>query len=235
MEKAQENLTPEEVYRIRSENRNPDVAIGVNTHYGDLKKKNYKEAVEYFNKRIRDRYFDIGGQLSKRKKHKSGDIFVVMLLNCIIIDMLSQYRYGLEGSKQEKFKEFIIEYLSQHNHKLGRIIKSCSYKNSKWYSIQIKDMAGAIYHGFRCGLIHSGMLAEYARINETYKNDVIRIDPWKSDITKNDIIINPPLLMKKLKKAFKKYIQQLRHGKKLEQKHNFKRRFEFEFGFKLNE
>lgn len=229
-----ESLTLQQVYSVRRKNTNPDVAVGVSTVYGDLKNKNYKEIVKFFDQRIRSRYFDVAKQLSERKKHKSGDIFVVMILNCILIDILSQYRYGLESSNQKKYKEFIRNSLSQHNHPISPPFVSYQYFHSKWKKIEIKDIADAIYNGFRCSLIHSGIIAEYGRINQLHKNDVIKIAPWKSDSTKRDINVNPPLLLGALKDYFRQYVRQLRNSKNTELSNNFKKRFQFEFGIISN-
>jgi len=227
-------LTAEQVITIRRRNRNPDVAIGPDTHFYDLKRlKSYKKAVNFFNKRIKDRYFAVGEQLSKRKKHKSGDIFIVMILNCIIIDFLSQYCYGLEAQKSEKFKEFFNTYLSQYNLEIKPSIKSCSFSpNGRWKRVKIKNIAEALYHGFRCSLIHSGIISEYGRINEKYKK-AIEIKSWESNKTKRDIIVNPPLLLEELKKTFKQYIHKLRYSKNSNLRDNFNKRFEFDYGVKI--
>jgi len=84
-------------------------------------------------------------------------------------------------------------------------------------------MADALYHGFRCGLIHSGIILEYGRINEKYK-DVIKPVPWLTDKAKIDIHVNPPLLLMELKKAFKQYVHKLRYSKDVDLKDNFKKK-----------
>lgn len=233
MKSIKDDFKLEDVYRIRRENTNPDVAVGVKTIYGNLKNKSYKEIITFVNQRIRSRYFSIAKQLSERKSHKSGDIFVVMILNCILIDILSQYRYGLEASRKDKYIDFFREFLSQHNLTITPPFVTYKYYHFKWQKEQIKDTAEAIYNGFRCGLIHSGIIAEYGRINQLHVNDVINIAPWRSDSTKRDITVNPPLLLEALDQYFKEYIHQLRNPKCTDLRENFKKRFQFEFGIKI--
>jgi len=100
-----------------------------------------------------------------------------MIINCIIIDFLSQYRYGLEASESDKFKEFFSTYLGGYNFSLKPSITSCYCYKNKWQKIEITDIANALYHGFRCGLLHSGRILEYGRINELHKEPV-RAERW---------------------------------------------------------
>jgi hypothetical protein len=228
------NIDFEEVMVIRKGNRNPDVTFAPGLKYRDLINKNYKEMVEIFTDRLNRWYFKVAEQLSEKQKEIEGLNFTVMILDCISIDLLSQYYYGLKVSNGTKFIDFFRKNLSSCNYKLKRLKKSCIYseRDRVWKKVYIKDIAEAIFYGFRCGLIHSGRILEYGRINELY-TEPITIKEWDSDKNKSDIHVNPKLLLKEIKKTFEIYVDKLRNSKDKELKDNFIKKIKFDYGIDL--
>ncbi len=227
-------ITIEQAILIRKEGRNPDVAIGPSFHFRNLlNNPSYKKCVRFFKKRTNEWYFDIAERLARRKRHRSGDIFVVMILNCIIIDLLSQYRYGSEASQRKFFKKFVKEHLSQYEREITPNIISCHFDKG-WKRDDIDSVSEALYHGFRCGLVHSARILEYGRINMVH-DDAIVILPWTDTHVENkrDIHVNPPLLLRELKVVFKHYIDNLLYSDIDELKTNFISKFAFDYGIKI--
>jgi len=220
-------ISPEEVLRIRG-GGNPDRAIAPNTHTRDLSNKSYSEIIEIFKDRIYDRYIYAADAFDKEKKYN----FVVIILCCIIVDLLSQYWYGSPASKKFYFKEFFRENFKQYNHRIIPPIRSCYFDTNKdkWFEEIINDVADGFYHCFRCGVVHSAMILEYGRINERFPEEIIKVVTWGKD--KNEININTSGFLRLVKEAFDSYCEKLR----LEEqrlKNNFIKKWELDFGVQI--
>ncbi len=231
-----QTISFEDVILIRKNNRNPDVTFAPNLKYKDLKNINYKTMVGIFKDRLNGWYFNAGGQLSEKHKEIGGSNFVAMILDCVIIDLLSQYYYGLEVSNGSKFIKFFRENLAICNHRLNKPIESCNYYEygGGWKRIIIKETAEAVFYGFRCGLIHSGRILEYGRINELYLEPIV-IKEWDSDKNKYDVHINPALLLKEIKKAFEIYVEKLLGSRDTVLKNNFIKKIRLDYGIDLSD
>jgi len=220
-------LSLNEVLEIRG-GGNPDRAIAPNTHMCDLVDKSYNELVEIFHSRINNRYIEAAEFIDRNGDYN----FVVTILCCVILDLLSQYVYGTESSSKKVFVDFFRKYFKEHNYLIKPPITSCYYssKKKKWFSEQIHDVAEGFYHCFRCGVVHSGMILEYGRINKRYPEELIKIIEWKTD--KREINVNPSKLLQTIKEKFNDYIMELRNNNQ-KLKKNFIKRLKFDYGLKL--
>lgn len=230
-------MTEKEALEIRRNNRNPDVTFA----YPDVKYKEvfggdytYKKSIIDFENRVEKWYFSVAERIAvinSSEEGLSGANFSVLMFDCMIIDLLSQYYYGLEKSKGCKFKSFFDTKLNNYNKKIDPSIRSCSFRGNIWKPEEIQTIADALWHGFRCGVLHSGRILEYGRINEKFET-AINITPWESDDSKQDITINAFSLLKELKKVFKNYIDDLKNNHNQE-KQNFIKKFRFDYGVTL--
>lgn len=206
---------------------NPKKAFGPNILHRDLIDKSYLEAVELFNKRISGWYFNIVQSMPYKIEHYN---FPVIIFCCIIIDLLSQYVYGLPVHKEESYKQFFRDYLKKFNRKIDPPIISCRFREKNWHEEIIHDFADAFYHCFRCGVVHSGRILEYGRINESFPEEIIKLEKWGKN--SREIHVHTTGLLAELKNIFNNYIEKLRnHDPELMK--NFIDKFEIEYGITI--
>lgn len=197
-------LDETQVLRIRGSG-NPEKVVASGKFIRDLDHNTYGEFVEMFEKRNTEWYLDIADYLDKCDK--PGANFTVTILCCILLDLLSQYVSGSPASSRKVFKGFFRGSFTELNHLVEPPIKSCYYKDGKWFEEVIKDVADGLYHCFRCGVLHSGRILEYGRINPRYPEDVVKVMPWNGG---REINLNPSAFLEKLKKVFKDYVRKLK-------------------------
>ncbi len=216
-----------DVYAIKK-NVNPDKVIADGIKIGDLNSKSYQEKVNIFSSRIQVWFFDTMKPLIEATTASN---FLLISTSCILIDLFSQYRYGRAYSTRQSYIEFIEKHFSEYNHSIDPPIISCHYNacSKKWEKDKIKSVAEAIYHCFRCGVLHSARIMEYGRINREFEEEVIRILQWGQS-NKKEINIHAPAFFLKLEKVFHHYINILKNESDEEYKINFLRRFNFEYG-----
>lgn len=102
--------------------------------------------------------------------------FGQVLLTCPIIDMLSQYQYGLPGSRGEAFKDFVDEHfpdfagagqpninLETLKFKYDSTLKTAT-DIAPANDRPIESFADALYSGYRCGGLHENHVGIYAVI-----------------------------------------------------------------------
>lgn len=221
-------ISIEDAIKIRQQ-CNPLKTFGPGVNHGDLAAQPYLTAVESFNQRINVWYFSAGEYLDK-----GGDYNLPLtILCCVIIDLLSQFVYGDACSSGKSFKKFIKQYLKDSYQTINPPIISCYYDNSKgsWFEEVINDTADAFYHCFRCGVVHSGRILEYGRVNKNH-TQVFTISIWDRAQNYKEITVNAVLLTKKLQNFFNEYINYLKICKEPFTR-NFKKKFYCEYGIKL--
>ena len=123
------------------------------------------DVVDAFSERINDWYLEpIRGM-----KSVSGHFaFAAMAVNCLLIDMLSQFAKGLPESDGSEFKNYL-----KNTSELGKyavnLIQPIDYerydkKTKKWATKQLKTVADVLWAGFRCGILHQAH-ALYCRVD----------------------------------------------------------------------
>ena len=88
--------------------------------YSEINWVNLAAVVEAFEKRISNWYIE-----PARKLAENGHFaFTVMAINCLIIDMLSQYTVGAdESSRKQTFKDFVRENGCRRHMRLGLLLR----------------------------------------------------------------------------------------------------------------
>lgn len=123
----------------------------------------------------------------------------------------------------------------------GRIrppIISYRYRKNKnrggWQSCEIKDLAEAFYHAFRCGIVHSAMILDYGRISGgdiVGTGKVVSLRKWGNE--EREVAVNPFELLTRVEKVFDDYVDLLRDKANRRLRINFARKFLRSFGAKV--
>lgn len=223
-------LSNTDVINIRR-NLNPKKAFAPGVTHEIVRYASYAEIVDIFDRRVSKWYFDAANSF----KTKLSDYnFPIAIFCCVIIDLLSQHIFGRPRSSEKIFKAFCQKYLKKYNHKIVPPIKSCKFENGKWIKVEVQEVADALYHGFRCGLVHSGRVYEYGRINENFPSEIIKIEPWGKDKDKTrEINVHTTGLLSILEKVFRQYIEDLKANQQ-PLKRNFIKKMHFEYGLDLS-
>ncbi len=214
------------VYKIKA-SHNPAKFIADGIKIGDLHLLTYTDKVELFRNRIQEWYFKATKPIEAT--HKSN--FVLMAISCLLIDLLSQYRYGKEHSNRQVYMRFFKEYLQEYNHRIDPPIETCSFDSSSkmWIKTAINSVAEGFYHGIRCGILHSARIMEYCRLNRYYEDEIVKVIEWDATNHLKEINIHAPAFFHKLEDIFRVYIEKLRDEEE-EIKINFLKRFNFDYG-----
>jgi len=157
--------------------------------------------------------------------------FPVMALNCILLDTLSQL---VKGKGKTKFKEFVREQIPEFQ---ANMPISIWHVDAQYPApgLELETYADALYHAFRCGILHEAHVAAYGMVRggtnlveqiptgfTTYHAGgdcpTVAIDPWK--------------LLNKVKGVVAWYITNLKDRNQANDKlrQDFKKRFTQSFG-----
>jgi len=202
-------LSEADVINIRS-HLNPEKAFAPGVTHKVVKNASYAEIVDIFDKRVSKWYFDAANSFKTKLPDYN---FPIAIFCCVIIDLLSQYMFGRPRSSEKIFKAFCQKYLKEYNQKITPPIMSCKFESGKWVKVEIQEIADALYHGFRCGLVHSGRVYEYGRINEKFPKEIIKIEPWGESKTR-EINVHTTGLLHVLEDIFQNYIRDLKNEEK---------------------
>lgn len=199
--------------------------------YSQITWSKLDQVVDAFRQRIADWYLDPANELAKNGHFA----FSVMALNCLLIDTLSQFEAGIDSSDRSKFKGFIRTRLpSAYSQPVTPNIR-----HEDGRSAVVEDVADALYHGFRCGILHTAHITPYGGVDPGASTPV-RVEPSgkvKYKDTGTDcpsVIINPLILLKDVTAAFEKYIRELMDPSKTALRDNFKKKFSTSFGVDLS-
>lgn len=215
----------------------PERFFTYNKKIKELKRKNFNEIVSLFKKRIKKWYFEPAKLLLSSSVHYD---FIVMVINNIIIDLLSQYRYNLEQSDPQKFKLFLKDYIPEfdNNFKEKGMIRYYSFNEKKVISSNAQtfpaNYSKAFYKAFRNGIIHNAVILPYGGIGRDYP-EILHEEIWGQPDDKITLAINSKLLFEKLKDVFKDYITKLKDSDSINDnlRNNFKEKFYRDFGYKI--
>jgi len=207
--------------------------------YSQIDWSNLDQIVDSYGQRIQDWYLGPAKELAKNWDFA----FSVMALNCLLIDTLSQFVAGIESSRSDEFKEFIRNRLpSTYSCKLKTPIRhndGRKDKKGKFKEELLKDVADALYHGFRCGILHQAHIPLYCGVAQ--EANPVREAPghvkYKDSRTCcPSIIVNPLALLKDLEETFEAYLRDLkdRDPKNDQLRANFKEKFSSSFGVDVN-
>jgi len=217
-------------------NPNPKKTFCRRYLYKDLDGNDYKGIISKFEERIK--YWFIKPSKDLIRKKIPSNNFLITETICILIDLLSQYFYGIPSSNKKKYTEFLIKFMPIFKSKINPPIPHYHWlkKNHQWKKILLNNYAEAFYSTFRCSLLHNAMIGDNGRISgKTILKKSIKIISWRYDSKKGrEIAVNAELLLKNVEKVFKEYIKKLRHGNDNLLKNNFAKKFEWDFGVKVS-
>jgi len=211
---------------------NPERNYTKEVKYKDLMGYSFEQILSEFNNRILGWFINPVDELTDEGSNVGHYGFPTTMACCVLIDLLCQYREGLERSTESIYRNYLGLIHVSFNHKLSKTINSVEYKNNLPYEVIITDLAHAFYHGFRCGIIHNAKIMEYGRINGDPKiaPDVIQERKWDNEGTQIEVAVNPGLLFKVLKYNFQTYLQELGNKKNTNLRENFAKRFKQDTG-----
>ena len=207
---------------------NPSRAFAPQTLYKDLVGKSFEEVVKIFASRVQTWYLD-------QVLHREGgdDGFLRTTMSCIVLDLLSQYYFDLPNSQESGFRQFLREKIPQFNQRIDPAIQSSTYRNGEWWVEPIHSLDKAFWHGFRCGIIHNGMILEYGRISTPrIAPEIVQLRD-RDDKHGTEVAVNPVLLLERVNQLFQDYMRQLLSPSETELRKKFAAKFERDFGVVL--
>ena len=217
-------------------NPNPEKTFCRRYLYQDLNPNDLSDTIAKFEERIKYWFFKPTKDLIK--KNIEANNFFAIIIVCIIIDLLSQYWYGLPSSNGEKYKDFLKIFMRSFQSKIKPPLKYSSYnqKGKTWAVIKLQDYAQAFYHIFRCSLLHNAMIGDCGRISgKSILKKSIKLRSWRCRNKKGrEIAVNPILLLKNLEVFFNRYIKKLHDANEKNLRRNFVKKFEWDFGITIN-
>lgn len=214
--------------------------------YGKIPWKKFRVVVSEFKRRMNSWYFEPAKVVSAAPDAA----FAEMALVCLLIDALSQYRYGALQSPSEisngcnkpneasgfKFKDFIAERIPSLGLPLPVPIRTGYLKGKTKIPETLLTYADVLYTGFRCGILHEAHVALYGAIsgqNTITTFHAKGLTKYAADKSAcPTVVIFPDLLRKALIKVFDSYLKELRNPNPQfdSLRLRFKEKFEDSFG-----
>lgn len=207
---------------------NPTRAFAPATLYRDIKARSFNQVVAAFGNRIKTWYID---QALKATRAHEG--FLLTTMSCIVLDLLSQYFYNLPNSQAAKYRQFLREQIPEFNQPIQPPIHSYTYTLQGWRKEAILSLDHAFWHGFRCGIIHNGMILEYGRISgDPIAPKIVQIRD-REDSKGKEVAVNPRLLIDRVDRVSRNYVRRLTQRSERKLRNNFSAKFMRDFGLKL--
>ncbi|MDD3732066.1 MAG: hypothetical protein PHU88_06790 [candidate division Zixibacteria bacterium] len=170
---------------------------------GDWKKitfqseEDWQLAVEIFKDRIRERFLN---PLEHIEKYPYAG-FAVLALDCLLIEMLQQFREGVNRTPTGKSKLFFISFLTETGFK-------------KYFD---KRQAELFYRQIRCGILHQ---AEVRGSSRVLVSDLEPMVAYASD--RRGLVVNRTFFHEQLLTEFDNYTRELLNSANRELRVKFK-------------
>lgn len=164
--------------------------------------KDWLIAIEIFEDRIRGSF--LGLLEGIESKEYAG--FVVMALDCLLIEALQQFFRGEERIPEGNLRRYYIDFLTQSTF-------------SKYFS---RYMAILFYEHIRCGIFHHGIILGDSKI--CAGRDVPLANLTESD---SGLIINHVFFHWQLAEEFNEYLVRLKDPGEIELRENFERKMDY--------
>jgi hypothetical protein len=162
------------------------------------KEEDWEKGIDIFKDRIYGRFLEPISDLEKKKY--TG--FLIMAIDCLLIETLQQFIKGVpetpRGKNESYFKKFLISYFKEY------------FDDEK---------AKMFYRQIRCGILHQAETKENSKIKISHELPIVKFTKEK-----DGLIINRKKFHKKLKKAFKSYIGQLKDKTNEPLRNNFRKK-----------
>jgi hypothetical protein len=161
----------------------------------------WQKAVDILDDRLQTRYLEHIAVLLKRKT--SG--FVVLALDCALIETLQQFRLGEPETPGGQGKQHFVDFLTQTS--FGQHFDA--------------QKAALFYTTIRCGLLHQ----TEAKHNSRVKRGAIPLVSYSVD--HKGIVINVPLFHERLEKIIGEYVAELRNPNSVGARTSFRAKMNF--------
>ena len=160
----------------------------------------WRTAVDIFKDRIRERFLD---PITRIEKCAYAG-FAVVALDCLLIEMLQQFREGVNRTPAGKSKEFFVKFLTETS-----------------YGERFDDrMAGLFYRQIRCGILHQAEVRGSSKI--LVGGDGVPLVAYSDD--SKGLIVNRKLFHEQLLAAFNAYVEQLLDPQNQELRNRFRKK-----------
>jgi len=204
--------------------------FGPERHYSEIDWDNFDKAVTHFMKSLQAWYLDPAETLNKMPHFG----FAVMSLSCTLVDTLSQYYYGVEEGSRQNFIKFADDHFPGFSDKLSKTIKT-SHQGKE---TEISTYSEALYHGFRCGIVHEAHVKLYTgivgqeKLATCYETGFTLYDDGSDCPT---VIIDPHRFLEHLNGVFKSYFTTLLDSdpKNDDARDKFKKKFKWSYGIDI--
>jgi hypothetical protein len=172
--------------------------------------------IEAFEERINDWYLEPVRGMKSVSGHFA---FAAMAVNCLLIDMLSQFAKGLPESDGAEFKLYLknTPQLAKYAVGLAQPIDYQKYdrRTRTWVVKKLKTVADVLWVSFRCGILHQAHAPLYCRVDPGGPPVVGEASGRATyAATKTDcpcVTINPWILFADLETAFRQYVADLKN------------------------
>ncbi len=162
------------------------------------REEDWQTAIQMFEDRIRNRFLE----MVDRIEDCSYAGFAVMALDCLLIETLEQFRKGKAETPRQQSRKYFVDFLTRTAF-------------SKFFD---KRTAGLFYSHIRCGILHQAEIKGSSRL---------RIDkPEMVTEVEGGLIINRRSFHNKLVEVFEDYLRDLREGKDLSLRENFRKKMD---------
>lgn len=165
----------------------------------------WENAIDIVRNRFNERYFDPIDEMIKheRKEIRTRVGFIIMSIDCLLIETLNQFLFGIEDTNTKYYK---------HNPDIEFRYNSQAFRDFFNYSTYFpvfqstNDLSKIFYEEIRCGLLHQAQTKTDSVIN--IKNPKM-VQPVDGQNFNNGIEINRTIFHVALENEFKKYFKDL--------------------------
>lgn len=207
------------------------------TRYDQINWNDFTAVVDAFHGRIDDWYILPTKELIN---HKDGGhySFAVMALNCLLIDTMSQFYYGLLTSSGKKFKDFVRDRIPKLAGNLPtQINQPVSPHNHNGDPLSTYEEV--LYTGFRCGILHQAHVPLYGVLSGVPTPFAFQNNGTTQYAAGPDcpsVICHPRKVFGEVETAFLQYLDDLLNPdpKFNGLRQHFKTKFEDSFGVTIN-
>lgn len=166
------------------------------------REQDWKKAIEIFIDRIDGRFLRYIRQIEFNKY--AG--FVVMALDCLLIETLQQFYAGVQDTPIKKGRDYFITFLTRGT--FGHFFT--------------QDLANKFYRDIRNGILHQAEIKGSSKISIRTDSPLVN---YTSD--KKGIIVNRKLFHQDLLLEFEDYVSRLRDQGEKELRNNFRRKMDY--------
>lgn len=216
--------------------------------YSDIDWTDFRRIVAAFKERIEDWYI----RPAEEPRRASWDFsFALMVIDCLLIDTLSQFHYGQNSSSRGTFKKYIRRRLPDFRAKLPTPIQKRPERrkrrkarttplaplNPRYY----KTFADILYHCFRCGILHDAHITLCGGL-AGLGGKLVDIDPdvctkYRDGSDCPTVRMDPTVIFDEVKKLFNDYIATLLDpdSKNDVRRSKFKKKFKYSIGIDITQ